>query len=85
MHHYVEGIQMKNYLIIILGLIIATIGFAFAFSSPDSYYSELLFRGHWSYLLSAFPNLFTGFILYIVYALIKAMFMKQGISLPPHS
>lgn len=63
MYHHIGIIQMKNYLLIVLGLIIATIGFAFAFSSPDTSYTDNLLRGDWQYLLTAFPNLFTGIII----------------------
>ena len=58
----VGEMQMKNYLFIILGLIITTIGFAFAFSGINPQYF------HYSYNLlqmihGGYPNLLSGTVM----------------------
>ena len=65
MYHYVGVIQMKNYLYIILGLIIATIGLASAFVIQDQASIRALFLyGQWQFLFLAFPNLITGIVVF---------------------
>lgn len=50
--------------VVIIGIIIATIGFAFAFTtSSNTEYTRNLFWGDWNYFLLAFPNLFSGLII----------------------
>ena len=62
MHHFIREIQLKNYLLIILGLIIAIIGFAFAFSGIDpSYFSS--YQPWWRQLLSVYQNLLSGIVI----------------------
>lgn len=57
---------MKDYLFIILGLMIATIGLAFAFAIQDKEaLSHLIQYGNWSLLLFAYPYLITGVIIFI--------------------
>jgi hypothetical protein len=55
-------IQMKNYLFIILGLIITTIGFAFAFSGACPQYFGYYYNW-WHAIPQVYPNLLSGIVI----------------------
>jgi ABC-type uncharacterized transport system permease subunit len=51
---------MKNYSIILVGLFMATIGFAYAFSGADPTYSSYYGYVWWQAIIVAYPRLLSG-------------------------
>jgi len=51
---------MKHYFIILLGLFIALIGFAYAFSGADPTYSSYSGYVWWQAVIIAYPRLLSG-------------------------
>ena len=51
---------MKHYSIIILGLFVATFGFAYAFSGADPTYSSYYGYVWWHAIILAYPRLLSG-------------------------
>ena len=51
---------MKHYFIIVLGLFVAIIGFAFAFSGADPTYSSYYGYVWWQAIILAYPRLLSG-------------------------